>query len=450
MYQSLLLPDLRMMLQENDSESLHEFCQVLHPASAAETLEGLTSEEIWRVLSCCDLAHQVEIFEFMSLPKQVELVDALDRERLSRLLEAMSPDNRADLLSRLDPERVDNLLPLIAKAERADIRKLLSYPADSAGSIMTTEYAFLPEGATVSEALQQLRHQAPDRETIYYIYVVDDARHLKGFVSLRDLILARPTAHIAEIMTRDVISVRVDDDQEHAAQQLDRYDFIAIPVVDNQNRLVGIITYDDVLDVLQEEATEDVHRLGGMAPLEDSYLETPIRTIAWKRGIWLMVLAGLALVTARLVEAYERQAQSHLWLVSFLPLVLASGGNAGSQSATLVIRALALGQLTGHRRFWLLQREFLIGVGLGVAPALVAFCGAWLLRGISPALVVTTAVFLVVIQGAVIGAMLPLAFKRLGMDPAIMSNPLIAAMSDALGVVIYFSVAVLLLRDLHA
>ena len=339
MYQSLLLPDLRVMLQEQDTQGLHEFCEVLHPAIAAETLEGLASEEIWQVLSCCDLPHQVEIFEFIGLPKQLELVDAVERERLSRLLEAMSPDNRADLFARLDSERVENLLPLIAKAERADIRKLLSYPADSAGSIMTTEYAFLPEGATVSEALQQLRRQAPDRETIYYIYVVDEGRHLKGFVSLRDLILARPITHVAEIMTRDVISVRVDDDQEHAAQQLDRYDFLAIPVVDNQNRLVGIITYDDVLDVLQEEATEDVHRLGGMAPLEDSYLATPIRTIAWKRGIWLMVLAGLALVTARLVEAYEQQAQSHVWLVSFLPLVLASGGNAGSQSATLVIRA---------------------------------------------------------------------------------------------------------------
>lgn len=447
MYTPLILPDLRMMLQENDAQGLAEFCEVLYPGVVAEVLEGLDSEQIWQVLSQCPYPRRAEIFEFLSLPRQIELVHLLDRKELSRLIEEMSPDNRVDLLSRLDSDDVEAIMPLIAQAERSDIRKLLSYPEDSAGAIMTTEYASLPADITVAEALERLRQQAPDRETIYYIYILDEGRHLQGFISLRELILARPTTVLSDIMRKDVISVRVDDDKEFVAQELARYDFIAIPVVDNQNRLVGIVTHDDVVDVLSEEATEDTHLMGAVSPLEDSYLETPLPTIAWKRGVWLFCLAVLALLTAGVLNSYQEESSAQVWMVAFLPLVLASGGNAGSQSATLVIRTLALGQLQNRQTAWVLRREFLVGLALGLAPATVGFLAAHLVfhHTLIESSVVAMTGFLVVTVGAVIGAMLPLLFKQWGMDPALMSNPLIAAISDCVAVVVYYNVAMLIL-----
>jgi magnesium transporter len=338
-------------------------------------------------------------------------------------------------------------LPLIAQAERSDIRKLLSYPEDSAGAIMTTEYASLPENITVREALDRLRKQAPDSETIYYIYVLDEGRRVQGFVSLRQLILAKPDTKLADLITRDVITVRVDQDREIAAQELARFDFIALPVVDNQNRLVGIVTHDDVLDVLQEEATEDVQRLGAVEPLEGSYLDTPLLTLTWKRGIWLVLLLFAALATAGVLKGYERVSAEFDWMILFIPLVLASGGNAGSQSATLVIRMVALGQTTAQGTLKVAVRELMLASILGGGLSLLGFVIALPLVEVQHAAVVAGTVFLVVVMGTVTGAMLPLAFKRLGMDPALMSNPLIAALVDVLGVIIYYNVTLLFLAS---
>ena len=272
LFNSLLLPDLKVMLEENDGPALQEFCNALYPGVAAEVIEGLEPAQAWQVLSHCQPGKQAYIFQFLPLTYQVALVESIDRKPLSRLIEEMSPDDRVDLLERMDPEEVENLLPLVAQAERADIRKLLSYPEDSAGSIMTTEYASLPADITVQEALNRLRLQAPSRETIYYVYITDADRHLIGFLSLRHLIEAKPRSLLSDVMERDIISVRVDDDQEQVAREVAKYDFIAIPVVDHQNKLVGIITHDDVADVLLEEATEDQQRLAAVEPLEDAYL----------------------------------------------------------------------------------------------------------------------------------------------------------------------------------
>ena len=213
-YRSLLFPDLRMTLDANDDDGLREFCEALHPAVVAEVIDELEPAELWRVLVSCDAELQAEIFGFFEPRLQIAIVEVADRKRLSRLIEEMAPDDRVDVLELLDDEKVESLLPLMAQAERADIRKLLSCPDGSAGSIMTTEYASLPEGITVSEALDQLRIQAPDSETIYYIYILDEGRRLDGIVSLRELIQAKRSATLSEIMHRDVISVRVDDDEE--------------------------------------------------------------------------------------------------------------------------------------------------------------------------------------------------------------------------------------------
>lgn len=448
-YNHLILPDLQLMLAEDDALGMSEFCDVLHPAVIASVLEEVTSGEIWTVLRHCQVDRQVEVLQYFPLPMQVDLVESLDRESLSTLLEEMAPDDRVDLISRMPQDRVDDLLPLMAQAERNDIRRLLSYPEDCAGAIMTTEYASLPDSITVREALEQLRNQAPDSETIYYIYILTSDRRLDGFISLRDLILARPDAVLSDICRRDVITVRVDDDQEDVVQSLARYDFIAIPVIDTEDRLVGIVTHDDAIDIVQEEATEDAHRQGAVEPLEDSYLETPLLTLAWKRGIWLMVLALVALMTAKVIDHYEAANAlnpSFSFMIAFLPLVLASGGNAGSQSATLVIRMLALDQMNDDH-LKMARRELVLGLALGLAVAFVGFIATHFLFGKSAAIasVVSTTVLLVVILGTLSGAALPVVLERMGADPALMSNPLIAAIVDVVGVVIYYSVAMALL-----
>jgi magnesium transporter len=441
-YRSLLLPDLRMILESEDTDGLREFCEALHAAIVAEVLAELDPAELWRVLRACDPELQAEIFGFFDETTQVSIVGVADRKELSKLIEVMAPDDRVDFLEELDEARVEELLPLVAQAERADIRRLLSYPDGSAGSIMTTEYAWLREEITVGEALDDLRRQAPDSETIYYVYIVDENRCLDGFVSLRELILAKREAKLTDIMRHKVISVRVDDDEEFVAREIAKYNFLAIPVVDSQNRLVGIVTGDDALDILEEEAYEDVQRTAAIEPIDESYMLTPILELARKRGVWLVVLLVAAFLTAFALKSYEEVAQKYEWMAWFIPLVLASGGNAGSQSATLVIREIATRRISRRDKFTLFIRELklasLLGGGLATLSFLAAIC---LVDHVSQAAVVSATVFLMVVLGTVCGAMLPLFIEKLGMDPAMMSNPLIAALVDVLGVIIYFSAA---------
>lgn len=441
-YRSLLLPDLKMTLESEDTEGLRAFCEALHPGIVAEVLAELAPTAIWKVLSACDPELQAEIFGFFDETTQVSIVGVADRKDLSKLIEVMAPDDRVDFLEELDEARVEELLPLVAQAERADIRRLLSYPEGSAGSIMTTEYAWLREEITVGEALDDLRRQAPDSETIYYVYIVDENRCLDGFVSLRELILAKREARLTDIMRHKVISVRVDDDEEFVAREIAKYNFLAIPVVDSQNRLVGIVTGDDALDILEEEAYEDVQRTAAIEPIDESYMLTPIPELARKRGVWLVVLLVAAFLTAFALKSYEEVARKYEWMAWFIPLVLASGGNAGSQSATLVIREIATRRISRRDKFTIFFRELklasLLGGGLALLSFLAAVC---LVDHVSQAGVVAATVFLMVVLGTVCGAMLPLFIERLGMDPALMSNPLIAALVDVLGVVIYFSAA---------
>lgn len=444
-YRSLLFPDLRMTLDANDVEGLREFCQALHPAVVAEVIDELDPPELWSVLVSCEPVLQAEIFGFLDRRLQIEVVEVADRKTLSKLIEEMAPDDRVDVLEMLDDEKVESLLPLIAQAERADIRKLLSYPDGSAGSIMTTEYASLSEEITVSEALDQLRIQAPDSETIYYIYILDEGRRLDGIVSLRELIQAKRAATLSEIMHRDVISVRVDDDEEFVARELSRYDFLAIPVVDNLHRLVGIVTLDDALDVLEEEATEDAQMQAAIQPLDESYMTTPFLVLAQKRGVWLVILLAAAFLTAWVMQGYEDLQKSYVWMVWFVPLVLASGGNAGSQSATLIIREMAISEMGSRDKYFILMRELRMALMLGASLMVLSFVVAICMVALPEAIVVSITVLMMVVFGTSAGAVLPIVFKRLGMDPALMSNPLIAALVDVLGVVIYFNTALLLL-----
>ncbi len=448
-YHDLMQPDVRIMIAEGDQEGLRVFCEALNPVVVSEILEGLPPDEAWTVIGACSIERQAEIFELIEPRQQMELVQSIDRKHLSQLIEAMASDDRVDLLSHMEEEQVEQLLPLIAQAERADIRRLLSYEESSCGSIMTTEYASLPEHLSVREALERLRQQAPDRETIYYIFICDEARHLHGVITLRQLILARPTQSLDAVMNRDVVAVRVDEPTENAARELARFDLLALPVVDEESRLVGIITHDDVLDLVQEAAEEDAYRQSAMEPLENSYFSTPILTIAHKRGVWLLALSVMSLVTAAVARFFEDVGDRHGWMECFYPLVLASGGNTGSQSATLIIRAMGLSTLTRKERREAMWRELATGGILGVALGLFIFIAVQPLFGHSPleAAVVGATIAVVVTMGAVTGSCLPMLFERLGMDPAVMSNPLIASLSDMFATAIYFTVAIILLES---
>ncbi|MFM8414085.1 MAG: magnesium transporter [Planctomycetota bacterium] len=439
----ILIPELRGMLAECDTAGLREVAQELHPATVAEFSEGLDDAEIWQLLDAVPVERQAEIFPYYPLVRQVDLVKAADRAHLGPLLEWMAADNRDDLLRALDPELVEEILPLVAKAERHDIRMLLSCPEGSAGSLMTTEYASLPADITAGEAIARLRMQAPDSESIYYIYVLDAERHLLGFVSLRDLILAKPTAVVSDLMQRDVISVRVDEPQEKVVELLARFDFIAIPVVDDHARLVGIVTHDDVLDAVRQEATDEAQMIAAIAPLGEGYLEAAITSMTWKRGVWLTILFATATVTALVLSTWQ---SPHAWLVAFIPLVIASGGNSGNQSATLVITALSTGdcRLSDWKR--ILRREFALGLLLG---AILAVPGYLLALAYAPtpaqAVVIPATILSVVLIGSLVGSVLPLLFRSIGLDPALMSNPFVSAIVDVVGLVVYMGLAMAVL-----
>jgi magnesium transporter len=445
----LLLPEIRAMIAEGDEQELSAFLNELHPASVAEFAEGLSVEETWELLSHADVRRQAEVFPFFTPEKQVALVEGIGRERVSRLLEAMSHDDRVDLLKQCDESTVESLLPLVAKADREDIRRLLTYSEHQAGSVMTTDYATLPPDITVQEALDRLRQQAPDKETIYYVYVIDDERHLIGFVSLRGLILARPTALVRDVMQEEVVAVRADQDKEHVARLLAKFDFLAIPVVDEQNRIIGIVTHDDVLDVLEREATEDALHMAGVGTLHEEYLKAPISTIWRKRALWLSCLFVAELFTFTALAQYEDAIASIVALSLFVPLCISTGGNSGSQAATLITRAMALGQITPGMWWSVLRHELVMGLMLGITLGAIGFARAamtphsvlgnadrWML-----AVVIGQSVAAICLWGTLVGSMLPLAFKKLGFDPGYASSPFVATFVDVTGIVIYFSIA---------
>ncbi len=448
MINPLYLPELREMLAEQDTAGLGEFCTALHPGRTAEFMEGLDAAETWAVLQHTDAEKRVEIFGFLEPEKQVQVIETAERGQIAELIDEMPADDRVDLLELVDPAVVSELMALVPQEDRRDIIRLRSYPEQTAGAVMTTEVAKVPETISVGEAMAELTRQASALETIYYVYIVDDQQHLRGVVSCRDLVskLGESQTPVGDIMERDLVSVDVADDQEMIAEKVARYDLAVIPVVDHEYRLLGIITHDDVIDVVREEATEDAHRLSAVEPLKTGYLETPWVTLAWNRGLWLFVLFIGALLTAFALQRYESDLEAISWLVLFLPLVISSGGNSGSQSATLIITALTVGDVRLVDWWRIVRRELLMGLSLGSFLAVIGYLAAMLLHGHPvEALVIPITILLVVMGGMLLGAVLPLIFSRLGWDPALMSNPLVAMIVDIVGILVYMQVALAVL-----
>ncbi|WP_428304106.1 magnesium transporter [Lacipirellula sp.] len=453
MINTLLLPELREMLAANDVAGLEDFCTAMHPARAAEFMEGLTPAEIWAVLQAAQPAERVEIFEYLDEERQVEILETAAPEETSQVIASMAPDDRVDLLKLVDPAAVERLLPLVPTEERRDIHRLSLYPEGTAGSLMTTNVAHLPETVTVGEALEEIALQTKNHETIYYIYIVDADKHLRGLITARQLLmhLGTPEELVADLMQRDLVTVEATDDQEVVASKVADYNFMAIPVVDHEHHLVGIITHDDVIDVLREEAEEDAYRAGAIAPLQETYLNTPIHTLSWKRGMWLSALLAASFLTVYALQSFHETLDAVKWLPLFLPLIVSCGGNSGGQSATLIITSLTGGDLTLKDWWRVLRRELLMGLLLGAWLGAIAYMGALLVvDGPTPVdkLVVPITLLLVVTCSTIVGGALPLIFKRLGLDPALMSNPFVAGIIDITGIVIYMSICWLMLAEI--
>ncbi len=463
MVHPLFSPEVKLMLDEKNAAGLREFCESLHPATVAEALDDeFTPEQIWEVISNANIRTQASVFEYLTPAQQVLMAEKA-RPQMGALLTKMSHDDRVDLLRRLPGRVTETIMRLVDEADRKDIATLFQYGENTVGALMTTDYAWLPGTLTAAEAIDQLRQQAPDRETIYYIYVLDDPtrrgdgslspRRLLGVVSLRDIILAPRHALIRELMETDLVTLKHSDDQEMVAQLFARYDFLAAPVVDDQFGLLGIVTHDDVLDVVRAEATEDMQRQGAVGPITGDYLEASFANVWYNRMKWLAVLFLLQMFTINAMASFESELERVFFLLAFIPLCLSVGGNAGSQAATLVIRAVALDQV--HTRDWLrvFRREMLMAASLAAALGVLSIARTYFLtpdnieRKVPSGyfwnlnLAVTFAVMGICLTGAIIGAMLPLLIKALGRDPALMSAPLIATLSDVLGIVIFFNIA---------
>lgn len=449
MINTLYLPELREMLETNNAQGLRDFCEAIHPARAAEFMAGLSSAESWEVLRHGDTELRVDIFTYFGRDKQHEILETQEIGQVAEMVAEMPPDDRVDLLQKIDPDRLANLLELLPAEERLDFQRLSQYPEGTAGAVMTTEIAKLSESWTIREALNQVARQSEDYETIYYLYIVDEEDHLRGLVSARQLLtgMKQPETKLYEIMETDLITVDALEDQEDVANKVARMDLLAIPVVDDQHKLLGIITHDDVIDVVREEATEDAHRFGAVDPLDASYLRTSVFTLTWKRGIWLAILFFFALLTAIAIQGFEEQIKKWVWLALFIPLVISSGGNSGSQSATLIITALSRGHITLSDWFRVVIRELIMGVLLGAGLAAMGYCASIFFVPDDVTLLNTTmfvvplTLLLVVICGTLTGSILPLMFEKFGWDPAMMSTPFVAGIVDILGILIYFNVA---------
>lgn len=421
----------------------------LHPSDIAETLEAMELAPLDIIQALLQIGNHlaVDAFQQLSFETQLACLESGNTQTMLRFIEQMEPDDRVDLLKKVDTDIWEAMMPLIAQAERNEIRRLWKFAEGTAGAVMTTEYAFLPADIDVRTGLERLRFQAPNKETIYYIYITDARRHLLGMISLRDLIMSKPQAVLADIMQTNVISVRHDMEVEEVAAAISKYDFLALPVVDAENRLLGIITVDDVIDIIRAENTEDFHRISAVVPFDEQYFKRPLPRLFWNRFLWLAILLFTSLLSTTIMELNSATLQQMVALAFFIPMVTGTCGNAGTQSATMVVRALALGEIQPRDFPRVFYREILMGLALGCALGLMAYFRVLLQdHNIMLGYIVATALLATLVTANLAGALIPLFLKKINLDPALTAGPFIATVIDAVGITLYFQIAVLLLK----
>lgn len=436
------------LIEQKKYLQLKKILSEMNEVDIAEILDPLdknTTLLIFRMLPK-DLA--VEVFAHFSSEQQRDIINAVTDKELKYILDELFFDDMIDLIEEMPANIVNKILQNSTQDERKLINQFLKYPSDSSGSLMTIEYVELRKTMTVKEALAHVKEVGLNRETIYTCYVTDKNRKLEGIVSLRSLVVSPEDEVITNLMETDVIVVNTHDDQETVAGLFKRYGFLALPVVDGENRLTGIITVDDIMEVIEQEATEDFQRMAAMAPSEEAYLESSVFNLAKHRITWLMILMVSATLTGRIITNFENVLQQIVVLTAFIPMLMDTGGNAGSQSSTLIIRGLATGEITLQDGWKVLWKEFRISLIVGLTLAFVNFLKNVYLDKVSfwVALTVSITLIVTVVSSKLVGGLLPILAKKLKIDPAIMAGPLITTIVDALSLMVYFSIASMIMH----
>lgn len=455
---ALLAPDILDML-DDDPSSIAAETEEIHPADLADIAEALPRERVADLLRALSAERAAGVLEYLDDELRSEVLERLPTRQAAALVTEMDPDERADVLEDLEEERADEILARIPEEEREETERLLAYEADTAGGLMTTEFVSVPEENLVEDALAAVRRIARGgrREAMHAIYAVDSTGVVKGVMSLHELLAAPEGALVREIAWEEVVTVPPGMDREEVARLTSNYDLVVLPVVDDNHRILGVVTVDDVIDALEEEHTEDVQRFGGLEALDEPYMQISFLRILRKRGGWLAVLFLGQLLTATVMKGFEEELSSALVLMIFIPLIISSGGNSGSQATSLIIRAMALGEVKLKDWWRVAVRELPSGLALGFLLGLLGVIRvvAWEYFGIGGgygehywriALTVGFGLLGVVTFGSLAGSMLPFALRRAGFDPASASAPFVATLVDVTGLSIYFGVAILLLR----
>ena len=392
-----------------------------------------------------------DVFPYLDSEHQEMIIHASTDVETREIFDELYFDDIVDIIEEMPSDIVKKILKNTDKKDRHLINQLLKYPDNSAGSIMTTEYVDLQKNMKVSEAIEEIRKTGKDKENIYTCYVTGENGVLEGVLSLKELIAKKDTILIEDVMNKNFVSVNTNDDQEIVAGLFKKYDFIVMPVVDHENRILGIITIDDVMDVVDQEVTEDFHKMAGItSPTDDSYLKTNVFTMAKQRIGWLAVLMISDTISGNIIQGYEKVLAKSIILTAFIPMLMSSGGNVGSQSSTVVIRSLALGEISPKDAFKVIKKEFFIGIMVSIVLSALNFIRLITLEKTNPtiALIVSLTLVFTIIISKLVGALLPLGAKIVKADPAVMATPLITTISDAVTLVIYFTFATMLLKNL--
>lgn len=457
MLDQLLRPEVEEMLRSGELKELRRLLEVMEPNDVASLIDSLPDKDDAILFRVLPRDQATAVFEYLPHEKREALVEAIanERERLADLLNDLPPDDRTAFLEELPGEVVQRLLKLLNPREQGIAVRLLGYPEKSVGRLMTTEYVAVRRDWTAAEALRQVRRFGKDSETINVLYVVEKGWRLVDDIRIREVLLADPRTRIRSLLDGRFIALKATDDQETAVHVFREYGRVSLPVTDSDGILLGIVTIDDVLNVAEQEATEDIQKLGGVEALDEPYAQTPFWTLIKKRARWLVLLFLGEMLTATAMGHYQREISKAVVLALFVPLIISSGGNSGSQAASLIIRALAVGEVTLKDWWRVMRREIFSGLALGGILGIVGFLRVtawerlfgtygehWFLIGFT----VMASLVGVVLWGTLTGSMLPLIMKRLGADPAASSAPFVATLVDVTGLVIYFSVAALILR----
>jgi len=428
------------LLLDKDYVALKSELKNTQPVDIAQYLNELNSKQTLLVFRLLPKELAADVFSHLSVKKQAELVELVQDTELEAILDDLFFDDKIDLLEEMPANVVKKILKNTSSVERNLINQFLMYPEYSAGSLMTIEFVDLKKEMLVEDALNKIRRIGLDKETIYTCYVMDAERHLEGTITLKDLVLSPTDKKVGDIMQKDPLYVNTHDNQEYVADMFKKYDLLALPVVDNEKRLVGIITIDDIVDVIEEENTEDIYKMAAVQPTDEEYINAGVITLASKRIIWLIVLMVSATFTGYIIRYFESTLQSVVALAAFIPMLMDTGGNAGSQACTLVIRSLVLGEISFNDIFKVLWKEIRISLLVGVVLSLLNFVRIYFIEGYPLNISFTVSITLIfaVIIAKMIGGTLPIIAKKLKLDPAIMAGPIITTIVDALTLIIYF------------